>query len=614
LKEVEEKLSIFKTAKIEESKIIVIVSSVMVWSETPKKFEKKEEKLEVDEEEKENPADVTQKSEKIASEDGMEVENRQEEKVEELKQIPLDDSDFQNRVPHQDYVKWKAIEDLALGLAAKENITVYVVCAGILYGNGEHIFEHHFKAAWLESPSQLPYLAPGDNLVPTIHVRDLAKITKFIIDTKPEPKYILAVDNTKDRRQLTLIQSISSGIGTGEVKGSSPTGAPWERYLSINIWLKPSGLLVPEEEGSPPIEWHSLEGIPGNILKLNNEFNEKRGLKPIKIVFSGPPACGKTHFSKVISAEYNIPHIKTKDLLEESIKRHSEFAPLVQKALSNKERIPEEILSEIFRWKLHMNHCRNRGYILDGYPRNFSEAQQLFMKVKKNEEPVVDDEGAEPKQKEFELDSEILPSNIVIFRASTSFLLSRIERIKHLDHEFRHDRMSRRLTTYKEQNEIAEKGVFDYFSDMNNEVFECECNDDEVETIENLKIYIEREGRPMNFLPSVEEMVLKRRIFMQQRDEAKMAQVRKSEASEAQKKEEFSKHRESLARERFEGIRKELQVAARAQAIPLRKYLMDNIMPSLAEALIQVCKVMPEDPVDYVAELMYAHSKLFRNK
>lgn len=611
LKEVEEKLAIFKTAKIEEQKIIVVVSSVMVWTDTPKKVEKIEEKVRDEDEENEN-----QDKDKDESVDkkGDEEENK-EEKTEEVKEVEpkvlqFEDGDFQTRVPHKDFLKWKAIEDQALALGSKENLSVFIVCAGILYGNGECILEHHFKSAWLESPQQLPYLHPGNNLVPTIHVKDLARITKFIVDTKPESKYIFAVDNTplNKRKQIDIIQAISAGIGTGEIVSSPSKNEHWEMFLSIDLLVKPSALLVPEEEGSPPFEWHALSGISENIYKLNLEFNEKRGLKPIKIFVSGPPACGKSHFSKILSDEYNIPHIKVRDIVEECIKKHSEFSGPVQEIIKKKEKIPLEILVEIFRWKLHMNHCRNRGYILDGFPRNYTEAQMLFMKLKKSEEPPPDEE-AEPKPKEYELDSEILPQNIAVFRASSSFLLSRIEKIQHLHQDFHMDRMARRLRTFKEENEISEKSVFDYFSELNNEVFECECNDDEPETIENLKIYIEREGRPHNFLPNIDEMVEKRRRFIEDRDLERIRQVEVGREKVKQLEIQKWEFRDKKAAERLGMIKEELQVAGRAQGIPLRKYLMDNIMPALAEALIQVCRVMPEDPVDYVAELMYAHSK-----
>jgi adenylate kinase family enzyme len=42
------------------------------------------------------------------------------------------------------------------------------------------------------------------------------------------------------------------------------------------------------------------------------------------------------------------------------------------------------------------NDCRNRGYILDGFPRNYKDAQNIFLKrVQKFDEegnPIEDDE------------------------------------------------------------------------------------------------------------------------------------------------------------------------------------------------------------------------------
>ncbi len=53
------------------------------------------------------------------------------------------------------------------------------------------------------------------NLVPTIHVKDLAKIVRMVIDKKPEQNYIIATDCTADKLSKTLVSSISKGIGTG---------------------------------------------------------------------------------------------------------------------------------------------------------------------------------------------------------------------------------------------------------------------------------------------------------------------------------------------------------------------------------------------------------------
>ena len=42
----------------------------------------------------------------------------------------------------------KKAEELLLQLNS-ENLKVYVICSGILYGKGEVTFKEHFKGAWL---------------------------------------------------------------------------------------------------------------------------------------------------------------------------------------------------------------------------------------------------------------------------------------------------------------------------------------------------------------------------------------------------------------------------------------------------------------------------------
>lgn len=91
----------------------------------------------------------------------------------------------------------KALEDELLSFK-KDNVKIYILASGIMYGAGESIFEQHFKRAWLQNPPALPFLGVGKNFVPTIHVKDLARMVKKVYETKPaEKQYIFAVDNTR---------------------------------------------------------------------------------------------------------------------------------------------------------------------------------------------------------------------------------------------------------------------------------------------------------------------------------------------------------------------------------------------------------------------------------
>jgi len=131
--------------------------------------------------------------------------------------LPYLEEDFQARVPSSEYEEIKRIEDEVLEFK-KENVKIYVIASGIMYGMGESIFESHFKKAWLQNPLKLPYIGEGKNLVPTVHVKDLARMVKKVYETKPEKQYIFAIDNTRRPTQKKLISAISNGIGTGLVE------------------------------------------------------------------------------------------------------------------------------------------------------------------------------------------------------------------------------------------------------------------------------------------------------------------------------------------------------------------------------------------------------------
>ena len=177
------------------------------------------------------------------------------------------------------------------------------------------------QSAWLQSPRQLQYVGDGENCVPTIHVRDLARFVKRVAEQKPESPYIFAIDRTADSRQRAIIEGIAKGMGSGEVEqNEAPKKAPlfalkragyneartaqasWVHTLQIALKLRPSGLVVKQdEEGKEEdldFEWHSRDGLAANAKKVGQEYCDVNNLRPIKIYVNGPPLSGKTTLCK----------------------------------------------------------------------------------------------------------------------------------------------------------------------------------------------------------------------------------------------------------------------------------------------------------------------------
>jgi len=191
-----------KTSELDEPKTLVLLSSVMSWYNTPAKFtEEKKEDAEEEEAEEEAPEDEEEEEEK---EEGNEEEkdgpvDENGEPIVRQKPLFYKESDYHLRVPHERYQHLKTLETLALSsTTTQEKLRVHVMCAGIRYGNGERIFYDHFQQAWIQNPRALPIIGKGENLIPTIHIIDLAGLVKRVVIENPKVHpYIFAIDKTK---------------------------------------------------------------------------------------------------------------------------------------------------------------------------------------------------------------------------------------------------------------------------------------------------------------------------------------------------------------------------------------------------------------------------------
>lgn len=76
---------------------------------------------------------------------------------------------------------------------------------------------------------------------------------------------------------------------------------------------------------------------------LNDEFNKFRGLNPVKIFISGPPASGKTFYGNQLGHYYNIPHITVNDAVKLIAHLPGEWAEQIwAKIEEKKDQINEE--------------------------------------------------------------------------------------------------------------------------------------------------------------------------------------------------------------------------------------------------------------------------------
>jgi len=57
-------------------------------------------------------------------------------------------------------------------------------------------------------------------------------------------------------------------------------------------------------------------------------------------------------------------------------------------------------MSEAFRWRLTQTDCQNRGYVLDGYPKSYKTATEVFVVTPVRPEPKKRADGDEDEEEE----------------------------------------------------------------------------------------------------------------------------------------------------------------------------------------------------------------------
>lgn len=102
----------------------------------------------------------------------------------------------------------------------------------------------------------------------------------------------------------------------------------------------------------------------------------------MNIILLGAPGAGKGTQATKISDKYGMPHISTGDIFRENIRNRTEIGLLAKSYTDKGQLVPDEVTCRIVEDRLSREDCKN-GYLLDGFPRNIAQAEQLdkFAKI-----------------------------------------------------------------------------------------------------------------------------------------------------------------------------------------------------------------------------------------
>ncbi|KAJ3183943.1 Adenylate kinase 7 [Gaertneriomyces sp. JEL0708] len=530
----------------------------------------------------------------------------------------LAEDEYRRRKPHPNFKAHLAVEKDIIKFGKKNALKTYVIAAGLQYHPGTNIFHHFFKTAWHNQP--LTCYGDGSNALPTISLDDLTNIIVETIETTPTTRYLLAVDDSK-QTLMEIIKAISASLGTGKVKKASKESALLNKELSqadydmllVNLRLEPGHVK------NMSFEWRFEAGLVENIPQVIQEYKYARGLTPLRIVLHGPPASGKTFFASRIAQHYDIHLIQLSNVIEEAVARlerrvagnltpeeeeddvevDKELLDELKEAMHTNGRYPDEHVVTFVRDKLRSMPCRNQGYVLDGYPNTMNEAKDLF--------GASDDDEAKDDPTAPKVDEVLGPDFVISLDIPDNTIKERIMKLPETavaGTNNTEEALTHRLEEFRAAN-TDENTVLNFFDELEIHPLIVSVWANDTSTV--MEIITKHIGKPHNYGPTPEQITEKRRLL----EEAKAREAAAAEEERQRREKEEAERQSKAATEwgaRLEEVRKQEQEVLEAQSVPLRNYLMKYVMPTLTSGLIEVCKVRPEDPIDYLAEFLFKHN------
>ncbi|KAL8234994.1 hypothetical protein R6Q59_021094 [Mikania micrantha] len=153
-------------------------------------------------------------------------------------------------------------------------------------------------------------------------------------------------------------------------------------HLSSGYTLHPSSL---SSSSSTSSQYH--QNFPSFNVYKHTHFNispRTKGLKvkcsqnePLKVMISGAPASGKGTQCEMIVQKFGLVHISTGDLLRSEVAAGSEIGNQAKEYMNSGRLVPDEVVTTMVIGRLSQEDAKEKGWLLDGFPRSFAQAQSL---------------------------------------------------------------------------------------------------------------------------------------------------------------------------------------------------------------------------------------------
>jgi adenylate kinase len=98
---------------------------------------------------------------------------------------------------------------------------------------------------------------------------------------------------------------------------------------------------------------------------------------PTRLVILGKQGAGKGTQAVRLSEHFGVPRISTGDMFRVVAKGDSDAARRAKKFMDAGDLVPDEVVNEMVRERLTELDAAERGFVMEGFPRNVAQAEAL---------------------------------------------------------------------------------------------------------------------------------------------------------------------------------------------------------------------------------------------
>jgi adenylate kinase len=96
----------------------------------------------------------------------------------------------------------------------------------------------------------------------------------------------------------------------------------------------------------------------------------------LNLILLGPPGAGKGTQAERLQADFKLAHISTGDMLRSQVAQGTELGVQAKGYMDKGELVPDEVIVGMITKRIQEPDARE-GFLLDGFPRNESQADEL---------------------------------------------------------------------------------------------------------------------------------------------------------------------------------------------------------------------------------------------